>query len=70
MTHEIKGSHLPPFHYYSRPKLSTKINLLKMFFLVIFASLFLFQAAVCEEDETEFALVSMHLLVSKCFLIW
>ena len=41
-----------------------------MFFLVIFASLFLFQAAVCEEDETEFALVSMHLLVSKCFLIW
>lgn len=33
-----------------------------MFFLVIFASLFLFQAAVCEEDETEFALVSRHLL--------
>ena len=40
-----------------------------MFFLVIFASLFLFQAAVCEEDETEFALVSMHLLISRYFLI-
>ena len=26
MTHEIKGSHLPPFQYYLRPKLCTKHN--------------------------------------------
>lgn len=51
------------------PSSLLKINLLKMFFLVIFASLFLFQAAVCEEDETEFALVSRHLLTSGCSLI-